>query len=100
MVVAPAGTRSIATPSIAAVPATAAPATAAPPNLLDLSRVGAVRDDRGRCLFRDGAWQRSRECHRAGAYGCPAKEQSAPRKAQSIITKCTFQHIKIPSLSL
>jgi len=77
-----------------------APAAVAPINLLDLSSAGAVRDDRGRRLLRDAAWQRSRKCHRAGGYGRPTKEQSAPRKAQSIHTKCTFQHVKIPSLGL
>src|SRR5580704_388315 len=88
-----------AVPAIAAAPAAATPATAAPINLLDLSSVSAVRGDRGRRLLRDDARQRSRKCHRAGGYRCPAKEQSAPRKAQSIHSKCTFQHVKIPSRS-
>jgi hypothetical protein len=76
----------------AAVPAAAAPAAPAPPNLLDLSSGIAVRDDRGRRPLCDDAWQG--KCRRAGGYGCPAKEQSAPRKAQK---KWTFQHVKFPS---
>jgi hypothetical protein len=66
--------------------------------LLDLSSAGAVRDDRGHRLIRDAAWQRFWKCHRAGGYGCPPKEQSAPRKAQSMDTKWTLQHVQIPSL--
>jgi hypothetical protein len=66
--------------------------------LLDLSRGIAVGDDSGRRLVRDAAWQRSRKGHRAGGQGCPTKEHSAPRKAQSMDTKWTLQHVQIPSL--
>ena len=77
-------------PTPAAMPA---PSTAAPPNLLDLSSVSAVSEDSGRRLLCGDAWQRFWKCHRGGGYGRPTKEQSTPRKAQSIDTKCTFQHL-------
>jgi hypothetical protein len=77
-------------PTPAAMPA---PSTAAPPNLLDLSSVSAVSEDSGRRLLCGDAWQRFGKCHRGGGYGRPTKEQSTPRKAQSIDTKCTFQHL-------
>src|ERR1700730_12712615 len=82
-----------AAPAPAAVPA---PAAAAPISLLDLSSGIAVRDNRGGRLLRDAAWKGWQgKCHRAGGYGRSAKEQSTPRTAPSIHTKCPFQHVSI-----